>query len=77
MLALPREIGLHPVSGKMITANNGRFGPYVKHENTFAGIKDDNEDIFTIGINRAVDLITEKESQPSPKRRFTRKKTKK
>ena len=76
MLALPREIGLHPVSGKMITANNGRFGPYVKHENTFASIKDDNEDVFTIGINRAVDLITEKESQPSPKRRFTRKKLK-
>jgi DNA topoisomerase-1 len=77
MLALPREIGLHPVSGKIIIANNGRFGPYVKHENTFAGIKDDNEDIFTIGINRAVDLITEKESKPSPKRRFTRKKIKK
>jgi len=77
MLALPREIGLHPVSGKMITANNGRFGPYVKHENTFASIKDDNEDVFTIGINRAVDLIIEKESQPLQKRRFTRKRTKK
>ena len=44
MLALPRDIGLHPESGKMITANNGRFGPYVKHESTFASIKDDNED---------------------------------
>ncbi|MBT3938511.1 MAG: type I DNA topoisomerase [Pelagibacterales bacterium] len=77
MLALPREIGLHPVSGKMITANNGRFGPYVKHENTFASVKDDNEDILTIGINRAVDLIVEKESKPPSKRRFTRKKSKK
>ena len=77
MLALPREIGLHPVSGKMITANNGRFGPYVKHENTFASVKDDNEDILTIGINRAVDLIVEKESKPPSKRRFTRKKAKK
>ena len=77
MLALPREIGLHPVSGKMITANNGRFGPYVKHENTFASVKDDNEDILTIGINRAVDLIVEKESKPPSKRKFTRKKAKK
>jgi DNA topoisomerase-1 len=77
MLALPREIGLHPESGKMITANNGRFGPYVKHQNTFASIKDDNEDVFTIGINRAVDLIIEKESKPPSKRKFSRKKTKK
>jgi len=77
MLALPREIGAHPVTGKMITANNGRFGPYVKHENTFASVKDDNEDILTIGINRAVDLIVEKESKPPSKRRFTRKKSKK
>ena len=77
MLALPREIGLHPVSGKMITANNGRFGPYVKHENTFASVKDDSEDILTIGINRAVDLIVEKETKPPSKRRFTRKKSKK
>ena len=58
MLALPREIGPHPVTGKIITANNGRFGPYVKHENTFANIKGEEEDIFTIGINRAVDFIS-------------------
>ena len=68
MLALPREIGIHPVTGKMITANNGRFGPYVKHENTFANIKDEKEDIFTIGMNRAVDLITEKENKPKRKK---------
>jgi len=77
MLALPRDIGPHPESGKMITANNGRFGPYVKHESTFASIKDDNEDVFTIGINRAIDLIIEKENNPSKRRKFTRKKPKK
>ena len=49
----------------------------MKHENTFASVKDDNEDILTIGINRAVDLIVEKESKPPSKRRFTRKKSKK
>ena len=77
MLALPRDIGLHPESGKMITANNGRFGPYVKHESTFASIKDDNEDVFTIGINRAIDLIVEKENNPSKRRKFSKKKLKK
>ncbi|MBH88009.1 MAG: DNA topoisomerase I [Pelagibacterales bacterium] len=77
MLALPRDIGFHPESGKMITANNGRFGPYVKHGSTFASIKGDDEDVFTIGINRAIDLIVEKENNPSKKRKILRKKTKK
>ena len=61
----------------MITANNGRVGPYVKHESTFASIKDDNEDVFTIGINRAIDLIVEKENNPSKRRKFSKKKLKK
>jgi len=69
MLSLPREIGIHPATGKMITANNGRFGPYVKHENTFANIKGEEDDIFTIGMNRAIDLITEKENKPKKKRK--------
>ena len=43
----------------------------------FASIKDDNDDVFTIGINRAIDLIIEKENNPSKRRKFTRKKTKK
>ena len=76
MLSLPREIGLHPVTGKMITANNGRFGPYVKHENTFANIKGEEDDVFTIGMNRAIDLITEKENKPKRKK-FTRRSSKK
>ena len=74
MLALPRDIGLHPESGKMITANNGRFGPYVKHGSTFASIKGDSEDVFTIGINRAIDLIVEKENNPSKRRKYAKKK---
>ena len=77
MLSLPRDIGLHPESGKMITANNGRFGPYVKHGNTFASIKGDDEDVFTIGINRAIDLIVDKENNPSKRRKFSRKRVKK
>ena len=42
-----------------------------------ASIKDDNDDVFTIGINRAIDLIIEKENNPSKRRKFTRKKIKK
>ena len=75
-LSEPKLIGQNEF-GKDIYLKNGRFGPYVKHENTFASVKDDNEDILTIGINRAVDLIVEKESKPPSERRFTRKKAKK
>ena len=76
-LLLPRNIGSHPETGKMITAAIGRFGPYVKHEKTFASIPK-NEDVYEIGINRAVDLIVKKQLKPVNKfRRFTKKKYKK
>ena len=76
-LSLPRNIGSHPETGKMITAAIGRFGPYVKHEKIYASIPK-NEDVFEIGINRAVDLIVEKQMRPAAKyRKFNRKKYKK
>ncbi len=59
LLELPRNIGPHPETGKMITAGIGRFGPFVKHETTFASIPK-GEDVLSIGMNRAVDLITQK-----------------
>ncbi|PPR27634.1 MAG: DNA topoisomerase 1, partial [Alphaproteobacteria bacterium MarineAlpha9_Bin1] len=65
-LSLPRNIGSHPETGKMITAQIGKFGPYVKHEKIFASIPK-NEDVFEIGINRAVDLIVEKQMRPAAK----------
>ena len=72
-LSLPRNIGSHPETGKMITAAIGRFGPYVKHEKIYASIPK-NEDVFEIGINRAVDLIVEKQMRPAAKyRKFNRK----
>lgn len=58
LLALPREIGAHPEDGAPIKVAIGRYGPYVSHNRNFASIKD-AEDIFTIGINRAVDLLAE------------------
>jgi DNA topoisomerase I len=43
----------------MIEAGIGRFGPYVKHGKTYANIKD-AEEVFTIGMNRAVELLAQK-----------------
>jgi DNA topoisomerase I len=59
LLSLPRPVGPHPEDGEMIEAGIGRFGPYVKHGKTYANIKD-AEEVFTIGMNRAVELIAQK-----------------
>ncbi|WP_417261994.1 type I DNA topoisomerase [Celeribacter sp.] len=68
LLSLPREIGEHP-DGGMIKANFGRFGPYLMHQlpdeakPVYANLKDPN-DVFECGMNRAVELITEKRNNP-------------
>ncbi|HWI28703.1 MAG TPA: type I DNA topoisomerase [Stellaceae bacterium] len=58
LLSLPREIGIHPVDGKKIIANIGRFGPYIKHGDEFRSLRGE-DDVLTIGINRAVSLLAE------------------
>ena len=59
LLSLPRLVGHHPEDGEPIEAALGRFGPYVKHGKTFANLPNVDE-VFEIGINRAVDLIAQK-----------------
>ena len=61
LLSLPREVGEHPETGKPITAGLGRYGPFVLHEGVYANLPD-FEEIFTVGLNRAVDLIAEKQA---------------
>jgi DNA topoisomerase-1 len=58
LLALPRELGLHPDTGKKIIAAIGRFGPYVKHEDLYKSLSKD-DDVLTIGLDRAVALLAE------------------
>jgi DNA topoisomerase I len=59
LLSLPREVGLHPEGGKPITAGFGRFGPYVQHDGKYASLSG-AEEVFSVGINRAVSLLAEK-----------------
>ncbi|MCA3458478.1 MAG: type I DNA topoisomerase [Rhodobacter sp.] len=59
LLNLPRRIGPHPADGQMVEAAIGRFGPYVKHGATYANLAD-AEEVFTIGMNRAVEVIAQK-----------------
>ncbi len=59
LLNLPRRIGPHPADGQMVEAAIGRFGPYVKHGATYANLAD-VEEVFSIGMNRAVEVIAQK-----------------
>ena len=56
LLSLPRQVGVHPESGHTITAGVGRFGPYLKMGDHYVSLKGD-DDVLTIGLNRAVDLF--------------------
>ena len=69
LLSLPREIGRHPETGEPIIAGLGRFGPFVKHEKTYASLEAGDE-VFDIGLNRAVTLIAEKVAKGPSGRRF-------
>jgi DNA topoisomerase-1 len=62
LLSLPREVGVHPETGKAITANFGRFGPYVAHDGIYASLESP-EDVFNIGLNHAVTLLAEKKAK--------------
>ena len=68
LLSLPRVVGEHPEGGP-ISANFGRFGPYIMHKGPedakpiYANLKDPT-DVFEIGMNRAVELIAEKRANP-------------
>ncbi len=63
LLSLPREIGKHPEDGEPIIANLGRYGPYVHHSKTYANLSN-FEELFEVGLNRAVTLIAEKKANP-------------
>ena len=54
LLALPRDVGEY--EGEMIAAGIGRYGPYVRLGSTYASLST-GDDVLTIGLNRAVDLI--------------------
>ncbi len=62
LLSLPREVGKHPETGEMIMANIGRYGPYIQLDKTYANLESVDE-VFEIGINRAVTVLAEKKEK--------------
>jgi DNA topoisomerase-1 len=69
LLSLPREVGKDPESGEPILAGVGRFGPYVQRGKVYASLET-GDDALTIGLNRAVTLIAEKQAKGPRGRRF-------
>ena len=65
LLNLPREVGNHPEDGKPILAGVGKFGPFVLHNSTYANLPTVDE-VFEVGVNRAVDLIATKRAGRRP-----------
>jgi DNA topoisomerase-1 len=63
LLALPREVGQHPESGKPILAGIGRYGPYLKHGTAYKSLTED-DDVLSIGMNRAVELLATAKERP-------------
>ena len=59
LLSLPRDVGLHPETGLPITAGLGRYGPFILSDGKYANLPD-VEEVFTVGLNRAVDLLAQK-----------------
>jgi len=62
LLSLPRDVGLDPESGEMITAQNGRYGPYLK-KGTDTRSLDSEEKIFEIDVEGALARFAEPKYQ--------------
>ena len=65
LIKLPREVGLYPETGQMITAGIGPFGPFIKLAGTYVSLKDD--DVLSVGLNRACDLLANAPKKPEPR----------
>ncbi|MES0327171.1 MAG: DNA topoisomerase I [Gammaproteobacteria bacterium] len=63
LFVLPRELGDSP-EGEKISANYGRFGPYVKYDSKFVSInkayQDQNIDPYNITLEQAMELVAAK-----------------
>ena len=62
LLSLPRDVGMHPETGKMISAGLGRYGPFLLHDGVYANLET-IEDVFSVGLNRAVTVLAEKQAK--------------
>ncbi|MDT5136365.1 MAG: topoisomerase [Mycobacterium sp.] len=58
LLSLPRVVGTDPASGDEITAQNGRYGPYLKRGNDSRSLQTEDQ-MFTITLDEALKIYSE------------------
>lgn len=68
--ALPRALGVYPETGDLLSVGLGRFGPYVKCGTDFFVSIPKGDDMFTISVERAIELVTAKKQKGPSQRRF-------
>lgn len=63
LLSLPRDLGLHPDSGKKVSVNIGRFGPYIQHDGEFRSVPK-ADDVYAIDLPRALEVLAQPKGLP-------------
>ena len=58
LLSLPRTVGADPTDGELITAQNGRYGPYINKGKESRSLETE-EDIFTVTLDQALAKLAE------------------
>jgi DNA topoisomerase-1 len=58
LLSLPRDVGVDPVDGEEVTAQNGRYGPYIKKGKESRSLSSEDE-LFTITLESALALLAQ------------------
>ena len=65
LFRLPRELGVSE-DGENISVNVGRYGPYVRYDNKFVSLKEE-DDPYTVDLRRALELVREKKTADAEK----------
>ncbi|MFN9717883.1 MAG: type I DNA topoisomerase, partial [Planctomycetota bacterium] len=79
LMSLPRRIGKHPLTGKVVNSGIGRFGPYVTHDKVFGSFdkkthlyefNGETFNVLNITMDAAVEMLrnTKKRAAPTPLR---------
>jgi DNA topoisomerase-1 len=67
LLSLPKEVGLHPETGKVIKLSIGKFGPYLQHDGKFCSVRGIN--LMDVDLDKAVEIIrANADKKPSAKK---------
>lgn len=74
LLSLPRTVGQHPETGKVVKAGIGRFGPYVFHDGTYKSFgkdgtfehEDQKVDVLTVELPIAVEMLKQARNRSAP-----------